>query len=80
MFNKFHNEILELILIKCNYSTVSKVCPKWYDIVISKINEHKSNEIFFDLTKDDTKKIKTYYENEMFFIHKFIKNEYKIFI
>lgn len=74
--NDFPNEILELILIKCNYNIVSRVCKKWYIIVNSRKNKLKINEIFFDLTKDDPTKVEKTTENIYIFNSQLYNNGY----
>jgi len=84
--NNLPNEILEQILIQGNYSIISGVCKKWYDI--AKSNRNKFNEIVFDLSKDDPKKIKKKEPVSAFVYHsqipnknlKYICDNFKIFL
>lgn len=84
--NNLPNEILEQILIQGKYSIISSVCRKWYDIV--KSNKNKFNEIVFDLTKDDPKKIKkkdpvsayVYHSHMLNKNSKYICDNFKIFL
>lgn len=57
-------EILEKILVKGNFSTVSRVCRTWREY--TQRNRSRFNAIFFDLTKDDPEKIEKRNPDEMF--------------
>lgn len=54
--NNLPNEILEKILIEGNFFIIVNVCQRWRKIV--KLNKLKFDYIFFNLTKDNSKKNK----------------------
>jgi len=49
------SEILEKILVEGNFLSVSRVCQTWR--YHAQRNKSQFDEVFFDLTKDDPKKI-----------------------
>jgi len=58
------SEILEKILVEGNFLSVSRVCQTWR--YHAQRNKSQFDEVFFDLTKDDPKKIEKKNPNQLF--------------